>query len=154
MLIGYPVAFYTGTLAGYAVWAATKDVFWLKLAIALNIAGVGMALVAAMPGFIDWLFAIPRKTAPKRTGMIHALLNVAALGLFGATLGVYVRFWNTPATMTATLAIVLCAVGIGLTILAGFQGWILVQDHHMGVKLTPEQKRLDGIEHGQIRRAS
>ena len=134
MVVGFPVAFYTGTLAAYIIYGANADRFWLKLAIALNLAGVAMALVAALPGFADWLLAIPRDHPAKRTGMIHAGLNVIALALFAIALAVYMPKWNA-GTPSAAAGIILTAVGVGSTILAGFQGWKLVQDHHVGVKM-------------------
>jgi hypothetical protein len=36
MLIAFPVTCYTGTLAGFAVYAAIGHLFWLNLAIALR----------------------------------------------------------------------------------------------------------------------
>ncbi|MFC5673686.1 DUF2231 domain-containing protein [Streptomyces incanus] len=53
MLVGFPVACYTGTLVGFAVYAATGHQFRLNPAIALNVVGVGSALLAALPGFVD-----------------------------------------------------------------------------------------------------
>jgi len=41
------------------------------------------------------------------------------------------------------LGIVLTAIGVALTVAAGFQGWILIQNHHVGVQLTPDQQRLE-----------
>jgi len=35
--------------------------------------------------------------------------------------------------------------GIGLTLGAGWYGWNLVQKHHVGVSLTPEQERLEPL---------
>lgn len=139
MLIAYPVAGYTGTLVGYAVYAATGQQFWLRLAIALNIAGVGMAIVAAVPGFVDWAFGIPRGSAAKPVGLAHGTLNVAALGLFGASLGFYVTHWNTP-TVSAVLGLALAAAGVACTVAAGFLGWMLVQTYHVGIRLTPAQE--------------
>lgn len=140
MLIGYPVACYTGTLVGFAVYAASGHQFWLNLAIALNIVGVGAALLAAMPGFVDWAFGIPRNSAAKTVGLAHAGLNVAALILFAISLGAYVSHWNGPAT-GATLGLALSAAGVACTIAAGFLGWMLVQDYHVGIRLTPTQAR-------------
>lgn len=141
ILIAYPVAGYTGALAGYAVFSANGGQFWLKLAIALNLAGVGMALVAAVPGFLDWLLGIPRGSNAKSVGLAHAALNVSALGLFGACLGFYVVDWNTaPALVDPTLALGLCSAGMLLTLAAGFLGWMLVQTYHVGVQLTPAQE--------------
>jgi uncharacterized membrane protein len=139
MLVAFPVASYTGTLAGFAVYAATGHQFWLNLAIALNVAGVCGAALAALPGLADWAFGIPRDSAAKKTGLVHAGLNVAALGLFLATVATYGSHWNGPSA-SAVLGVVLSAIGVGLTVLAGFFGWMLVQDYHVGVRLSPEQE--------------
>jgi uncharacterized membrane protein len=147
MVVAYPVAFYTGTLAAYIVYGANADRFWLKLAIALNLAGVGMAVVAALPGFVDWLFAIPGRHPAKRTGLIHAGFNVIALALFAIALAVYLPKWNT-GSPSADEGIILAGVGVFFTILAGFQGWTLVQDHHVGVKTA------QGSRQPELRRAS
>jgi uncharacterized membrane protein len=140
MLVAYPVAGYTGTLVGYAVFAANGQQFWLQLAIALNIAAVGMALVAAVPGLIDWAFGIPRGSGAKRTGLAHASLNVAALALFAVSLGIHASDWsNASADVTPGLA--LSCAGLLCTLGAGFLGWMLVQTYHVGVTLTPHQQR-------------
>jgi uncharacterized membrane protein len=139
MLVAFPVACYTGTLAGFAVYAATGHQFWLNLAIALNVAGVCGAALAALPGLADWVFGIPRDSAAKKTGLVHAGLNVTALGLFLAAVAIYGGNWNGPAA-SATLGLVLSAIGVALTLAAGFFGWMLVQDYHVGVRLAPEQE--------------
>ncbi|WP_052432560.1 DUF2231 domain-containing protein [Streptacidiphilus carbonis] len=140
MLIGYPVAGYTGTLVGFAVYAANGQQFWLNFAIVMNIAGVGGALLAALPGFADWLLGIPRSSAAKTVGLAHAGLNVVALALFAISLGFYAGHWNGP-PRGAALGLGLAAAGVVCTIGAGFLGWMLVQTYHIGVELTPEQQR-------------
>lgn len=78
MLVAFPVACYTGTLAGFAVYAANGHLFWLNLAIALS------------------------------------------------------------------------AIGVAMTIAAGFLGWTLVQDYHVGIRLTPEQELAEpAVQHHQ-----
>jgi hypothetical protein len=47
--------------------------------------------------------------------------------------------WNGPA-VSATLGVVLSAIGVAVTLAAGFLGWTLVQDYHVGVRLIPEQE--------------
>jgi uncharacterized membrane protein len=149
MLVAFPVASYAGTLAGFAVYAATGHQFWLNLAIALNVAGVCGAALAALPGLADWAFGIPRDSAARKIGLIHAGLNVAALGLFLATVASYGGNWNGPAA-SATLGVVLSAIGVALTIMAGFFGWMLVQDYHIGVRLAPEQELAEpAVQHTQ-----
>ncbi|HEY6424903.1 MAG TPA: DUF2231 domain-containing protein [Pseudonocardiaceae bacterium] len=141
MLVAYPIAFNTATLVGFVIYGISADLFWLKLTIALNLAAVVMAVVAAVPGFIDWAAAIPSGTPAKLTGRIHMGLNVAALVLFIISFFAYYRYWNGPADVGATLGIVLSVIGVTLTVAAGFQGWILIQKHHVGVQLTPDQQR-------------
>lgn len=139
MLVGFPLACYTGTLVGYAIYAANGQQFWLNLAIALNVVGVGSALLAALPGIADLAFGVPRRSAAKAVGVAHGALNVVALGLFGASLGLYVTHWDGPAT-GATTGLALSSAGLACTLAAGFLGWMLVQDYHVGIRLTRLQK--------------
>jgi uncharacterized membrane protein len=141
-LISFPVAFYTATLVAYVIYAASSHHFWLRVAIAANVAGVVMAVVAAIPGFVDWAFGIPSGTRAKGHGLRHLILNVSALVLFAIVMFTYVGRWNG-ANPSAVLAIVLAAVGVVLTIGAGMFGWTLIQDDHVGVRLSPEQAELE-----------
>ena len=138
MLVAFPVAFYTGALVGFAVYAANGTQFWLNLAIALSIAGAGGALLAALPGLVDLLFGIPRSSQAKIVGLTHGALNVTALGLFIASALSYVGNWNGPPT-SATLGLALSAAGVAVTVVAGALGWMLVQTYHVGIRLTPRQ---------------
>jgi len=46
--------------------------------------------------------------------------------------------------------IVLAAVGVAVTVAAGFLGWTLVQDYHVGIRLAPEQELAEpAIQHTQ-----
>lgn len=153
MLIAFPVAFYTATLLGYAAYAATDNLFWWRLGLLSNAAGVLSAVLAAIPGFIDWATGIPKGSAAKATGRIHMLLNVGALALFTVNLLAQANRWMELTRTVATtgqidapdpaLALVLSALGVLLTIAAGFFGWKLVQTHHVGVDLSEEQRRLE-----------
>lgn len=142
MLVGFPVAFYTGTLIAFIVYAATTNLFWFHLAGVVNWAGVIMAVAAAVPGLVDWATGIPRGSAAKKTGLIHMGLNVTSLLLFLISA---VTTWNQWDNLlpSADTQIVLSALGVILTLPAGFLGWRLVQDHHVGVRLTNEQERLE-----------
>jgi len=141
MLIAFPVAFYTATFIAYVVYALGGSLFAFQLGVVANIAGVVMAVVAAVPGFIDWFFGIPRATMAKTVGLRHLLLNVTALILFLITAIVNGAQW-TSTVPDVTLGWILSLIGVGLTVAAGFFGWSLIQDHKVGVNLTPEQARL------------
>lgn len=139
MLVAYPIAFNTATLAGFIIYASSGDLFWLKLAIATNAAAVVMAVVAAVPGIVDWAVGIPSKTPAKLTGRIHMAFNMIALALFIVSFFAYYKYWDGPAGVGATLGIALTAFGVAFTVAGGFQGWKLIQNHHVGVQPTPAQ---------------
>jgi uncharacterized membrane protein len=148
MLVAFPITFYTSTLVGFIVYAVTGNVFWWSVALWANFAGVIMAIVAALPGFIDWATGIPRKTAAKRDGAIHMALNVTVLLLFIINLIVQGSPWVYP-TATTTLpdplwGILLSGTGVLLTLVAGALGWRLVQTHHVGIVLDERGIPLPG----------
>jgi uncharacterized membrane protein len=126
----------------FIVYGVTGDRFWLNVAEIANWAGVVMACVAAVPGLVDWATGIPRRSAAKKTGLVHMGLNVAALAIFLVNAIIY---WNyRPNELPdAGTGIVLAAIGVLLTIPAGFLGWNLVQDHHVGVNLSAGQETLE-----------
>jgi len=134
MLVAFPIAFYTATVAAYAYYGfGGNNLFWFQLGYVANIAGIVTALIAAVPGFIDWAAGIPNETAAKRTGWTHMLLNVSALVLFG------ISAWLSYAELGAFLPnvgwqIALGVIGLGMTMTAGFYGWELIGTHHVGVE--------------------
>jgi uncharacterized membrane protein len=142
MLVGFPVAFYTATLVASIVYAATMNPFWFRVATVANWAGVAMAAVAAVPGLVDWATGIPRGSAAKQTGLIHMSLNVVVLTVFLINAVVLTNHWDE-VLPPAGGSVVLSAIGVLLTLPAGFLGWSLVQDHHVGVQLTREQEMLE-----------
>lgn len=139
MLTAFPIAFYTATLACFIVYSCTKNVFWFQVALVANIAGVGSALVAAVPGLIDWLY-LPNNSEAKTTGSLHLLLNSTALFLFGTNAFMQYPKWNV-ATSDSTWAIILSACGMVCTIAAGYQGWKMVQTHHVGIDIPGTNER-------------
>jgi uncharacterized membrane protein len=144
MLIAFPVAFYTATLVAFIVYATSGDPFWLRLADLSNWAGVVMAGVAAIPGLLDWAVAIPAHSAAKKTGLLHMGLNVASLVVFLINA---ITYWNTweGTPPDAKTGVVLSAIGLLLTVPAGFLGWSLVQDHHVGLNHPPREERNEPI---------
>ena len=145
MLVGFPVAFYTATLVAFIVYASNMNPFWYRLACVANWAGVITAVVAALPGFIDWAMGIPRRSPAKKMGLLHMAFNVAALLVFLTNAIAATAHWDEVLPPTGT-GIVLSAIGVLLTVPAGFIGWSLVQDHHVGIQLTPAQQALEPLQ--------
>jgi uncharacterized membrane protein len=140
MLVNFPIAFYVSTLIAFIIFGVSGDAFWFKVGIAANIAGIVMALVASTFGFIDWAFGIPNGVAAKNTGIIHMSLNTTSLILFVITLILNAGQWNA-AVPVSKGAIILSLLGVISTIGAGYFGWTLVQNHHVGVEFTPDEER-------------
>lgn len=166
MLVAFPVTFYTTTLIGFVAYALTDNLFWWRVGLWSNVAGVVMAVVAAVPGVIDWAFGIPKNSMAKATGLKHMLLNLGALTLFLVNLIVHRNSWMDDRVMMGAAevttgseaavvmesvvvgpdprtALILSALGFLLTLFAGFLGWSRVQTHHVGIELSEEQKRLE-----------
>ena len=148
MLIAFPVAFYTTTLVAFIVYAADRSIFAYRFAVVCNIIGVIMAAVAAIPGAIDLFLGIPDRARAKRDGLLHAGFNVVALVFFLVNAIVMGRQWSWVQPYAA-LPIVLSAIGLFATLVAGTLGWTLVQTHHVGVVLSPDQERLERV--GEVR---
>ena len=70
------------------------------------------------------------------------ICNVLALLLYGGNLYLQYPKWNETQPDESP-AIILTAIGMILTLIAGFLGWSLIQKHHVGVELTSEQQRLE-----------
>jgi uncharacterized membrane protein len=140
MLIAFPVAFYTSTVVCYIVYSSNENPFWFKVGVVANIAGVVMAVVAALPGFIDWLY-IPKDSRAKKTGLFHMLCNVLALICFAIVAFTECKKWDD-ASPTLGPAIPLTVLGFLLTLVAGFLGWTLVQKHHVGVDIDRPELRI------------
>jgi uncharacterized membrane protein len=142
MLIAFPVALYVATVVALLVHLGTHDVFWFRVGMWSNIAGVVMAAVAAVPGLID-LVSLPAKSRARVTGIRHAAFNVLALVLFAISAVMLYR--NAGSTLNpargnyaldVTAPLVLSILGVLSTVTAGWLGWTLVQTHHVGVHPT------------------
>ncbi len=142
MLVAFPIAFYTATLVAFVIYHFAQDTFWFHFALVTNIAGVLMALVTAVPGFIDWFTGVPNGTPARSHGFTHMLLNVSALVIFAINLLFNVGQW-TAAHPSSLVADILSLVGVLITVGAGFFGWTMIQNDHVGVDLKPEQLRYE-----------
>jgi uncharacterized membrane protein len=69
-------------------------------------------------------------------------LNVTALVVFFVNAVIYENRANEMFQPAGT-GITLSAIGVLLTLPAGFLGWTMVQNHHVGVNLSAEQERLE-----------
>jgi len=77
MLVAFPIAFYTATVAMLLAYIGTLEAFWYRVAMVAAVAGIVTALIAVVPGAID-LFALPRTSHARAVGLRHAGFNLLA----------------------------------------------------------------------------
>jgi uncharacterized membrane protein len=140
MLVAFPIVFYTSTVAALIAFAFSTDPFWFRAALTANVAGVVMALIAAIPGAIDLFAGVPQASRARSTGLLHMSFNLAALALFVVSAVVLWNRWYARDTVAldgiAPLAFAIA--GLVATAIGASLGWVLVQTYHVG--LSPNRR--------------
>jgi nitrite reductase/ring-hydroxylating ferredoxin subunit/uncharacterized membrane protein len=129
MLIPFPFAFLTGAvLFDAAGWFRDLPSWWTT-GSHLSLAGITTALLAAIPGVIDYLYTVPPDSSAKARATKHMLANLTAVALFGAA------WWIRGGAATRPDAIVLGleVLGLGLLGAGGYMGGTLVTRNLIGV---------------------
>jgi uncharacterized membrane protein len=128
MLVAFPIAFWVGSLICDAIYhTGSGNPFWKDMAFYLIAGGIISALVAAIPGFIDYL-GLTEKAA-KQIATIHMALNLAVVVLFVFNLGIRLNALE----QGGALGVVLSVFGVGLLGVSGWLGGHLVFVGHVGV---------------------
>jgi uncharacterized membrane protein len=128
MLIPFPIGLWVFSLAADITYRAGGDPIWLTMAYWTMLGGTIGALVAAVPGLVDYLSLTEPRAV--RIGTVHMTLNLIIVGLFVANL-VLRTMGNT-----AGLPFVLSIIGVGLLLVSGWFGWELI--YRQGVAISPE----------------
>ena len=150
MLVAFPITFYLATFVGFLVYQfVSSEIFWFKFAYFSNFAAVVTALVAAIPGFVDWALAIPNGTAAKKDGLIHMSLNLIVLAIYAFNAYTLPGTWDTGKVGLST-NVFLTAVGSLLLTGAGFYGWKMIGYHKVGVDLSPAQERYQELYEREV----
>jgi uncharacterized membrane protein len=92
MLVTFPLGLLTTSVVWDICRLATGNATWGVVAFWTIVAGVAGGLLAAVPGFIDWL-VIPRRTRARTIGVYHMILNLAVVGMFVVSL---LARWQAP----------------------------------------------------------
>src|SRR5690606_21327051 len=86
ILVGFPIAFFTGTLLFDVLGTIRENPVFLQTGKYLTAAGIISALAAAVPGAVDYFFTVPPESSAKKRAAKHGLLNVGIVMLFLAAL--------------------------------------------------------------------
>lgn len=139
MIVAFPIAFYTATVATLLAYIGTQEAFWYRVALISNVAGVITAVIAVLPGAID-LFSLPQHSRARSTGLKHAGFNLLATALFAVTAFIIYRGWTERVMVDgtyrfdATIPLAMSVVAWVSMVIAGSLGWTLVQTYHVGIK--------------------
>jgi nitrite reductase/ring-hydroxylating ferredoxin subunit/uncharacterized membrane protein len=129
MLVPFPFAYLLGNAAIDAWARATDRPELFRTAKHLNTLGLASALAAAVPGLIDYTFAVPPKSSAKTRATNHMFANLSALACFAlARLGR--RGGDAPPNQWA-LAAEMC--GAGLLTAGAWMGGTLVTRNQIGI---------------------
>jgi len=131
MLVHFPIGLFVlsllldlASLAFADAPSLVRDSFYAMLL------GVTTALIAAVPGFVDYT-NIRSDHPAKRTATAHMILNLIVVALYGINLGV--RSSSLADPRISLLPLVLSLVGIALLSVSGYLGGRLVYDDGIGV---------------------
>lgn len=127
-LIPFPFAFLTGAPLFDLASLFFNNPELAATAGHLIVAGIATGLLAAIPGAIDYRYAVPPASSGKKRATKHALLNVTALALFGFA-------WSLRGGdgSPATPALALEVVGAGILTYSGLLGGTLVNRNMISV---------------------
>jgi nitrite reductase/ring-hydroxylating ferredoxin subunit/uncharacterized membrane protein len=104
-----------------------KESFW-QTGYYLQIAGVAFALLAAVPGIIDYIFTVPPNSSAKSRAAKHGLINVTVVVLFLAT-----WFYRQRDEASTSIILIAEAIGVILLFISGWLGGTLVYRNQIGV---------------------
>jgi uncharacterized membrane protein len=117
LMVGLPAGLYTTTLCCYIAYQGSAEPFWFRAGFVSNVMGMGVALMAAVPGLLDWLLGSSART-PGR----NLALNVCGLLVFTANAWIHDGNWDTTPS-SVTLGIALAAIGLTCIAAGGWMGW-------------------------------
>jgi uncharacterized membrane protein len=136
MLIPFPIGFLVGSLVCDLIFLATGNPFWADVAFWSLAAGIVMALVAALFGFID--FAGDRAIRELGDAWQHFIGNLLAVAL--AIISFYLRLRYGHDAAIVPWGVILSIATVLLLIFTGWKGGELVFRHYVGVIDVPPRR--------------
>jgi uncharacterized membrane protein len=138
MLVVFPIALWIFSFVCDILYhAGSHNGFWKGVAFYTMAGGIVGALLAAVPGFIDYLSLTDRRV--KKIATTHMVVNLLVVALFLFNLGIR---YNASADADL-FGVALSLVGIVLMSVSGWLGGALVYEHHVGVSPRREEREIE-----------
>jgi uncharacterized membrane protein/nitrite reductase/ring-hydroxylating ferredoxin subunit len=128
LLVTFPIAFFTGTLLSDLAFIFNSKELYKEIAKYLEGAGIAFALLAAVPGIIDYFKTIPPESSAKKRATKHGLINISLVIVFSLAL----LFRSDPAFNFYTI-VAMEGVGVIMLTISGWLGGTLVYRNQIGV---------------------
>ena len=142
MIIPFPISLWVFSLVADVIYLWRGNPVWKDwIAFYALLAGIIGAVIAAVPGFIDWLSLTDK--AVVRIANWHARLNVIALLVFAGSF--YLRTTSGASLIggSYTIPVALSVLGVVLITISGWLGGEMVFKHGVavtsGTDATPEK---------------
>jgi len=147
MLVALPIGLWVFALVCDIVVAAGGSPAWSTAGSYCVTAGIVGALLAAVPGFVDYLSI--HEAEMKRIATYHMLINLGAVLIFA------VNLWSRVAAPENTAApLVLSIVGVIGILISGWLGGEMVYVKGMAVQAVEDLSRQQSARPPETRRAA
>ena len=131
MLIVFPVGLLIFSLICDLISLLSADPeMWRTVALFTMVGGFIGALLAALPGFIDFLSITAERV--RKIAILHMSLNLIAVTLYGVNIWLRANGEDVPGT-----PLLLSLVAVGLLGISGWLGGSMVYRHGVGVNAEP-----------------
>jgi uncharacterized membrane protein/nitrite reductase/ring-hydroxylating ferredoxin subunit len=135
MLIAFPIAFFSGTLIFDLLSVILDNQNLWQTAYYLEIGGIISALLAAVPGIIDYAKVVPPKSSAKKRAAQHGVLNTTHVIIF------FIAWWlRKDEGSSIFLIISLEIIGVVILFIAGWLGGTLVYRNQIGMDIRYANK--------------
>jgi uncharacterized membrane protein/nitrite reductase/ring-hydroxylating ferredoxin subunit len=128
-LIPFPLAFLYGALVFDALWWMSGRAAWWTTGGHLAVAGVLTALVAAVPGLIDYFGTVPPDSTAKSRATRHMVVNLTSVALMALAILLRASGPAPPEVWTLLLE----AASVALITIGGWMGGTLVARNQIGI---------------------
>ena len=130
MLVVFPIGLLITAFVFDIIAAATGNSVWQTIAFYDIAAGVIGALLAALPGFVDY-FTL--RGEPRRLGTWHMILNLSVVVLFAVNWYLRTGAGQRWIGAGSRVPLVLSLIGVVVLAVSGWLGGHLVYVHRVGV---------------------